>query len=158
MFQMNQNHSPLNRIIITTAMLSLLGLAVPGAKAQRENGAVGQHEGRRAVGSTDRSGHIMSARERGQRDNQHLSTRNNKRINEKVFQRNFGSEHRFQLGEPLMVNGFDTFHYGGLRFGFINPWPEEWLYTDMVYVDYINGDYVLLNPEYPGVSIGLVIR
>jgi hypothetical protein len=59
----------------------------------------------------------------------------------------------------VMVDGYSRFQYGGFWFGFVNPWPAEWYYTDDVYVDYIDGGYYLCNPYYPGarVSISVVI-
>ena len=58
-----------------------------------------------------------------------------------------------------MVGGYSRFQYGGYWFGFVQPWPVAWYYTDDVYVDYIDGGYYLYNPYYPGtrVSINVVI-
>ena len=78
------------------------------------------------------------------------------RITEGHFRENFGEGHRFRI-DPLDFNaGF--FGYGGYEFGFMEPWPVGWAYTDDVYVDFIDGDYVIVNPMYPGVTIGLTLR
>ena len=37
------------------------------------------------------------------------------------------------------------FQYGGYWFGFVDPWPSNWLYTQDVYVVEINGVYYLCN-------------
>ena len=39
----------------------------------------------------------------------------------------------------------------------LDPWPVGWLYTDNVYVDYINGGYFLCDPIHPGVNISINI-
>jgi hypothetical protein len=88
-----------------------------------------------------------------------LSVRGSGRIPDDRFRANFGQEHVFVINEPVIVGGFSRFQYGGFWFGFVNPWPAEWYYTDNVYVDFIDGGYYLCNPYYPGarVSISVVI-
>ena len=49
----------------------------------------------------------------------------------------------------------NRFHYGCYWFGFVDPWPTNWLYTQDVFVVEINGVYYLCNPTYPGVNIAL---
>ena len=53
--------------------------------------------------------------------------------------------------------GSRRFQYGGFWFNVLDPWPVGWLYTDDVYVDYINGGYFLCNPVHPGVYISISI-
>jgi hypothetical protein len=84
-----------------------------------------------------------------------LSARSSARIPDDRFRANFGQEHVFVINEPVMVGGFSRFQYGGFWFGFDNPWPEGWYYTDNVYVDFIDGGYYLCNPYYPGVHLGI---
>src|SRR5580704_10241779 len=82
-----------------------------------------------------------------------LSVRGSGRIPDDRFRANFGAEHVFVINEPVMVGGFSRFQYGGFWFGFENPWPDGWYYTDNVYVDYVDGGYYLCNPYYPGVHV-----
>ena len=49
----------------------------------------------------------------------------------------------------------NRFQCGGYWFGFVDPWPTNWLYTQDVFVVEINGVYYLCNPMYPGVNIAL---
>jgi flagellar motor protein MotB len=86
-----------------------------------------------------------------------LSARGSGRIPDDRFRANFGAEHVFVINEPVMVGGFSRFQYGGFWFGFENPWPVGWYYTDNVYVDYIDGGYYLCNPYYPGVHVGISV-
>ncbi len=88
-----------------------------------------------------------------------LSARGEGRIPEDRFQSNFGRGHEFRIGNPRMEGGYSRFQYGGYWFGFVQPWPVAWYYTDNVYVDYIDGGYYLYNPYYPGsrVLISVVI-
>jgi hypothetical protein len=88
-----------------------------------------------------------------------LSARGRGRIPDDRFRSHFGREHAFRVGTPVLVGGYSRFQYGGFWFGFVEPWPEGWYYTDDVYIDYVDGDYYMYNPYYPGArfSISVVI-
>ncbi len=86
-----------------------------------------------------------------------LSARNNGRIPDDRFRSNFGRGHDFRIGSPRMVGGYSRFQYGGYWFGFVQPWPVGWYYTDDVYIDYVDGGYYLCNPSYPGVRVGISV-
>jgi hypothetical protein len=79
-----------------------------------------------------------------------LSTRGNGRIPDDRFRSNFGRSHEFHMGNPVMVGGYSRFQYGGFWFGFVQPWPTGWYYTDDVYIDYVDGEYYMFDPYYPG--------
>jgi hypothetical protein len=89
----------------------------------------------------------------------HLSARGGGRIPDERFHSNFGHDHHFRVGNPVMVGGYSRFQYGGYWFGFVQPWPVGWYYTDDVYIDYVDGGYYMYNPYYPGArfSISVVI-
>ncbi|HUY13658.1 MAG TPA: hypothetical protein VMX16_08515 [Terriglobia bacterium] len=82
---------------------------------------------------------------------------NNRRghIPDDRFRAHFGRDHRFRINRPVMVGGAPRFQYGGYWFGFAQPWPVGWYYTDPVYIDYVNGGYYLLSPVHPGVQISI---
>jgi glucan-binding YG repeat protein len=88
-----------------------------------------------------------------------LSARGEGRIPDERFRSNFGREHEFRIESPRLVDGYSRFQYGGFWFGFVQPWPVAWYYTDDVYVDFIDGGYYLCNPYYPGdrVAISVVL-
>jgi hypothetical protein len=69
------------------------------------------------------------------------------------FQAKFGNEHRFRVSQADYRNR--RFQYGGYSFGFVDPWPSNWLYTQDVYVVDIGGVYYLCNATYPGVNLAL---
>ena len=72
------------------------------------------------------------------------------------YKANFGQQHTFHVSQADY--GRDRrFQYGGYSFGFVDPWPSNWLYTQNVYVIEINGMYYLCNAMYPGVNIALSI-
>ena len=71
------------------------------------------------------------------------------------FRANFGRQHTFAIGQPVIVEGTPRFQYGGYWFVIAQPWPVGWAYTDVVYVDYIDGEYFLLSPVHPGVQIAI---
>ena len=76
------------------------------------------------------------------------------RIPEDRFRANFGSEHVFVVNR-VIVEGAPRFQYGGFWFGFGQPWPGGWAYTDNVYVDYVDGGYFLFNRMHPGIRISI---
>jgi flagellar motor protein MotB len=79
------------------------------------------------------------------------------RIPDDRFRAHFGRDHRFRVNRPTIVAGYPRFQYGGYWFGFVDPWPADWYYTDDVYVDYIDGGYYLYNPARPGVRIAISV-
>jgi hypothetical protein len=86
-----------------------------------------------------------------------LSARGRGRIPDDRFRSNFGRGHEFRIENPRMVGGYSRFQYGGYWFGFVEPWPAGWYYTDDVYVDYIGDGYYLCNPSYPGARIAISV-
>jgi hypothetical protein len=69
------------------------------------------------------------------------------------FKANFGQQHRFRVSHADYDN--HRFQYGGYSFGFVDPWPSNWLYTQDVYVIEIDGVYYLCNASFPGVNLVL---
>jgi DNA primase len=86
-----------------------------------------------------------------------LSARGNARIPDDRFRANFGREHVFVISQPEMVGGYSRFQYGGFWFGFVQPWPVGWYYTDDVYVEYVDGGYYLYNPNYPDARVSISV-
>ena len=78
------------------------------------------------------------------------------RIPEDKFRANFGRQHTFRV-QTQVVQGQPRFQYGGYWFALANPWPGDWAYTDDCYIDYIDGEYVLIDLRHPGVEIPLVV-
>jgi hypothetical protein len=72
------------------------------------------------------------------------------------FKANFGREHHFRVTESNYRDR--RFQYGGYSFGFVQPWPSNWLYTQDVYVVEIDGVYYLCNASYPGVNLTLSVN
>jgi hypothetical protein len=75
------------------------------------------------------------------------------RIPDARFKANFGRQHTFRVSQGDYRN--HRFQYGGYWFGFVDPWPSNWLYTQNVYVIDMNGAYYLCNPAYPGVNVAI---
>jgi cytoskeletal protein RodZ len=75
------------------------------------------------------------------------------RIPQARFEANFGRQHTFHVSQADYSN--HRFQYGGYWFGFADPWPSNWLYTQDVFVVDINGVYYLCNANFPGVNIAL---
>jgi hypothetical protein len=77
------------------------------------------------------------------------------RISDDHYAAHFGSRHSFHVNR----GDYDhrRFWYGGYRFGFIDPWPIGWGYSDDVYVEYDDGGYYMYNRFQPGVRISINI-
>ena len=90
-----------------------------------------------------------------QQQQQHASAGHNgvSRIPQDRYQSNFGREHTFRVSQGDYQN--HRFQYGGYWFGFSDPWPSNWLYTQDVFVIEIDGVYYLCNASYPGVNVAL---
>jgi hypothetical protein len=86
-----------------------------------------------------------------------LSARGSGRIPDERFRSNFGREHEFRIGNPVLVGGYSRFQYGGYWFGFVEPWPAGWYYTDDVYIDYVDGGYYMYDPYYPGARFAISV-
>jgi hypothetical protein len=86
-----------------------------------------------------------------------LSDRGSSRIPDDRFRSHFGREHHFHMGNPVMVGGYSRFQYGGYWFGFVDPWPVDWYYTDDYYIDYVDGGYYMYNPYYPGARFAITV-
>jgi hypothetical protein len=86
-----------------------------------------------------------------------LSTRGSGRIPDERFRSNFGREHEFRMGNPVMVSGYSRFQYGGYWFGYVEPWPAYWYYTDQFYIDYVDGGYYMYDPYYPGSRFAITV-
>ena len=90
-----------------------------------------------------------------ERHDQPAQGRQGGRIPDDRFRANFGRQHTFAVGQPVIVEGAPRFQYGGYWFVIAQPWPAGWGYSDPVYVDYIDGEYFLLSPVHPGVQIAI---
>jgi hypothetical protein len=86
-----------------------------------------------------------------------LSSRGSGRISDERFRSNFGRGHEFRMGNPVIVSGYSRFQYGGYWFGYVQPWPTGWFYTDQFYIDYVDGSYYMYNPYYPGSRFAITV-
>ncbi|MGA3201922.1 MAG: hypothetical protein ABSF12_05455 [Bryobacteraceae bacterium] len=55
----------------------------------------------------------------------------------------------------MMIGGQASFQFGGFWFGLVDVWPAAWLYTDAVFVDFVDGGYVLVNVAHPEVTVAV---
>ncbi len=77
------------------------------------------------------------------------------RISDPSYSSHFGSGHSFRVNQ----GDYDRrrFEYGGYSFGFIDPWPFGWAYSDDVYVVYDDGGYFMYDRFHPGLRISVNI-
>jgi hypothetical protein len=78
------------------------------------------------------------------------------RIPDDKFRANFGRQHTFVVHNTI-VEGQPRFQYGGFWFNLVDAWPGDWAYTDECYVDYIDGEYFLIDLAHPGARIAIVV-
>jgi hypothetical protein len=153
------------RIIGTAVLFSVFGAIAP-AYAQEtqheeqakpeEQAKQKQHAQQKQEAQQSKSAqHAQQARPAEQ--TQSAGNNGGNHIPEARFRAHFGREHDFHINHPVMVSGSPRFHYGGYWFGFGEPWPVGWYYTDQVYVDFIDGGYYLLSPVHPGMRISINI-
>ena len=79
------------------------------------------------------------------------------RIPEEKFRASFGREHHFRVSQPVVVEGRPRFQYSGYWFEFIDTWPADWSYSDDCYLDYIDGQYYLIDLLHPGVRLAVIV-
>jgi hypothetical protein len=72
------------------------------------------------------------------------------------FRAHFGQGHHFNA-KTVIVQGQPRFQYSGFTFELVDVWPVEWAYTDDCYIDYIDGEYFLIDLFHPGVRIALIV-
>lgn len=79
------------------------------------------------------------------------------RIPDEKFHAQFGRQHTFHVQKTVVVEGQPRFQYGGYWFALASPWPEGWAYSDDVYLDYIDGEYVLIDLLHPGMQLTIMV-
>jgi cell division protein FtsN len=84
------------------------------------------------------------------------SEQRGQRIPDDKFRSNFGRQHTFRV-RTQVVEGQPRFQYGGYWFALATPWPGDWDYADDCYLDYIDGEYVLIDLRHPGVQLALIV-
>ncbi|HUO26619.1 MAG TPA: hypothetical protein VMU61_13215 [Candidatus Aquilonibacter sp.] len=77
-------------------------------------------------------------------------------IPDKQFHAHFGRSHSFRA-QTVIVRGQPQFQYSGYTFELVDAWPAEWAYTDDCYIDYIDGEYFLIDLLHPGIRIAVIV-
>src|SRR5579859_189413 len=131
-------------------------------KQEAKQSKSSQHAAQKQEAQRSKSAQHAQKQDRAQQarpaqQTEHASNRGGGRIPDTRFRAHFGRDHAFRINHPVMVSGVPRFRYGGYWFGFVDPWPVSWYYTDQVYVEYIDGGYFLLSPVHPGVQISISV-
>lgn len=104
----------------------------------------------------DRAAHQDNSRQEHPESNGKLTERtgrhNSFRIPDDRFRAGFGSGHRFHVRR-----GEREFGFGGFRFEFVDPWPAAWSYDDDCYIEFIDGEYYLVDAVHPGVRVLVIV-
>ena len=81
-----------------------------------------------------------------------------KRIPDEKFRASFGRQRTFHVQRTQIVNHPQpTIVYAGYSFVFVDPWPVMWGFDDPVFIDFVDDEYFLFDPLYPGVRVALVV-
>jgi len=78
------------------------------------------------------------------------------------FNASFGKQHTFPVdrvipNKTVIVPNQTQFVFAGYTFIFLDPWPEDWLFTDDCYIESIEEEYVLVNLSHPGARVALFV-
>ena len=94
-------------------------------------------------------------------EHQHPAAAKGKKIPDQKFKQSFGREHTVKVNKIIttttIVPGQTQFVYAGTPFVFLDPWPAGWAFTDDCYIDFIDDEYVLVNPYHPGIYVTLMV-
>ena len=137
----------------------------PAARQQPPHATPTQQPRRQAAPSSQRQEHPVGAAQQGgawrnnARGQQAPTAREDRgdhdhgRISNAHYASRFGREHSFHVNR----RDYDhrRFRYGGYAFGFIDPWPMGWGYSDDVYVVYTDDGYYMYNRVHPGLRISI---
>jgi len=93
--------------------------------------------------------------QQSQRDGGNPDGGDHGRISDAHYRSSFGSEHHFHVNQGEFNH--HRFSWGGYSFGFIDPWPVGWFYTDYVYVVYDDGGYYMCDVVHPGIRLSINI-
>jgi hypothetical protein len=97
------------------------------------------------------------------RDQQHRAHAqgSGKHIPDDKFRASFGRQHTFKvnrvINQTTIVPGQTQFVTGGFTFVVLDPWPSEFLVTDDCFIDFIDGDYFLVDVFHPEVRVALLV-
>ena len=126
--------------------------AQPEKSAKQEEKPAAQQE-KNAKPEEKNAKQEQNSKPAAKNEQQHAAGNGGGRIPADKFKANFGQQHTFRVSQSDYSN--HRFQYGGYSFGFVDPWPSNWLYTQNVYVIEINGVYYLCNASFPGVNLAL---
>lgn len=77
------------------------------------------------------------------------------------FKATFGRQHSFTVTQvvhqTVVVPGQTQFPYGGYTFVIVDAWPSGWAMSDGCYIDYIDGDYFLIDLFNPSFRVALFV-
>ena len=77
------------------------------------------------------------------------------------FKASFGRQHTFKVNRIIntttIVPGQTQFVVSGFTFIVLDPWPAEWLFTDDVFIDFVDDDYFLFDVFHPGIRVALFV-
>jgi hypothetical protein len=139
-------------IILSTAILLLFSGACVPAHAQEQREQEKQSEKQRQHAKP-----AQQAKPVQQHAKSPQPAVRHARISDERFRASFGGGHTFHVSRSDFNGASRRFQYGGFSWALINPWPVGWLYTDSVYVDFVNGGYFLCAPIHPGVYLSINI-
>jgi hypothetical protein len=85
-------------------------------------------------------------------DSRHEADNHARRIPDDRYRANFGAQHRFHVER----RDDRRIQYGGYQFEY-TAWPAGWAYNDDFYIEYIDGQYYLIDAVHPERRIVVVL-
>jgi len=92
-------------------------------------------------------------------EHQHpMAGKQGKHIPDDKFRAHFGHQHTFKVQRTQVINvAQPVIVYGGYNFQLVEVWPADWGFDDDCYIDYVDGQYFLVNAFHPGVRIAVFV-
>jgi hypothetical protein len=154
----------LKTLILTIGLVLLLATSIEAQRGGRSGGGGGARESAPRAASVGPRSYAKAApapRTQGTFRGRAIGPTVNGRIPIDRFRANFGRLHPFRPSlafYPGFPGRYPRFWFGGYWFYPIGPFPPCWYWgNDYVYIDYIDGQYILYNLYCPGPGIMLAI-
>jgi hypothetical protein len=137
----------------------------PDKQLEKQDQKRGQEQSREeAKPEKDKQEHPQMQGDRNRQGQEHPEARgdharpagNGGHIPDDKFRAQFGREHHFNA-RSVIVRGQPRFQYGGYSFELIDAWPAEWVDTDDCYIEYIDGNYYLIDLLHPDIRLAVFV-
>ena len=127
-------------------------------KGDRDQPGARQDEGRGQPEARPQSEQRPEGRMDRDQQQHRAHAQGGKHIPDDRFRSSFGRQHTFHVQRTQIINSPQpVVVYGGYSFQLVDAWPAEWDFDDDCYIDYVDGEYFLLNARHPGIHVAVFV-